>query len=96
MEASEDFQGFVPISIFIADRRIDGKVWKYASRRLLQQIEDLFLNFEQSLDAVLREDEHLVHLLAVERVALGGSPWWRPRSTSWMGPRSSWWGSSMS
>jgi len=40
MEASEDFQGFVPISIFIADRRIDGKVWKYASRRLLQQIEE--------------------------------------------------------
>ena len=40
MEVSEDFQGFVPISIFIADRRIDGKVWKYASHRLLQQIEE--------------------------------------------------------
>jgi hypothetical protein len=40
MSVREDFQGFVPLSVYLPNQRVDGKVWKFASRRLLQQIEE--------------------------------------------------------
>ena len=39
MPTGEEFQGFVSISILLPSQRIDGRVWKFANRRLLQQIE---------------------------------------------------------
>ena len=40
MEIREEFQGFVPVSLHLPSQRIDGKAWKFANRRLLQQIEE--------------------------------------------------------
>jgi len=40
MSATEEFEGFVPVTVYLAQHRIEGKAWKFANRRLLQQIEE--------------------------------------------------------
>jgi len=40
MAVTEDFEGFVPIVVYVAGHRVEGKVWKFANRRLLQQLEE--------------------------------------------------------
>jgi hypothetical protein len=40
MERTEAFQGFVPVTLLLPGQRIEGKAWKFANRRLLQQIEE--------------------------------------------------------
>jgi hypothetical protein len=37
---AEDYEGFVPVTFYLANHRVEGKVWKFANRRLLQQIEE--------------------------------------------------------
>ena len=37
---TEAYQGFVPVTLLLPGQRIEGKVWKFANRRLLQQIEE--------------------------------------------------------
>ena len=39
MPTGEEFQGFVRVPIFLPAQRVEGRVWKFANRRLLQQIE---------------------------------------------------------
>jgi hypothetical protein len=39
MPTDEEFQGFVPVSLFLPGQRVEGRIWKFANRRLLQQIE---------------------------------------------------------
>jgi len=39
MAAREEYQGFVPVTIQLADARIEGQVWKLANCRLLEHIE---------------------------------------------------------
>jgi hypothetical protein len=39
MAAREEYQGFVPITIHLADVRIEGQVWKLANHRLLEHLE---------------------------------------------------------
>lgn len=39
MRHGEEREGFVPITLILRDRRIEGKVWKQAGWRLLEQIE---------------------------------------------------------
>ena len=39
MASGEEFQGFVSVSIFLTSQQIEGRVWKFANRRLLQQLE---------------------------------------------------------
>jgi hypothetical protein len=39
MAATEEYQGFVPVTLFLPGQRIEGKVWKEGARRLLQHIE---------------------------------------------------------
>jgi hypothetical protein len=53
MAASEEFQGFVPVSILMPGQRLQGKVWKFANRRLLQQIEDDKRQFLPVIEAKL-------------------------------------------
>ncbi len=40
MSATEEYEGFVPVSVHLAGHRVEGKAWKFAHRRLLQQIEE--------------------------------------------------------
>ena len=40
MAVPEDFQGFVPVSLFLPSQRVDGKVWKFKAHRVLQHIEE--------------------------------------------------------
>lgn len=40
MAVGEEYQGFVPLSVYLPGQRIEGKAWKFANRRLLQQIEE--------------------------------------------------------
>jgi hypothetical protein len=40
MTMREEYEGFVPVVLYLADRRVEGKVWKFANRRLLQQLEE--------------------------------------------------------
>ena len=37
---TEAYQGFVPVTLLLPGQRIEGKAWKFANRRLLQQIEE--------------------------------------------------------
>ena len=37
---TQAYQGFVPITLLLPGQRIEGKAWKFANRRLLQQIEE--------------------------------------------------------
>jgi len=37
---TEAYQGFVPVTLFLPGQRIEGKAWKFANRRILQQIEE--------------------------------------------------------
>ncbi len=39
MSAPEAFQGFVSVTILLSAQHVEGRVWKFANRRLLQQIE---------------------------------------------------------
>jgi len=40
MSETEAYQGFVPVTVLLSGQRIEGKAWKFANRRLLQQIEE--------------------------------------------------------
>ncbi len=40
MSVTEEYEGFVPVSVHLAGQRVEGKAWKFAHRRLLQQIEE--------------------------------------------------------
>jgi hypothetical protein len=40
MTMREEYEGFVPVTFYLADHRVEGKVWKFANRRLLQQLEE--------------------------------------------------------
>ncbi|MBE9565425.1 MAG: hypothetical protein IMF16_01595 [Proteobacteria bacterium] len=53
MSMREDFEGFVPISVYLPGQRVDGKAWKFANRRLLQQIEEDTRDFLPIVDAKL-------------------------------------------
>jgi hypothetical protein len=77
MTYTEEYQGFVPVSIHIQGQRIDGRVWKFAKRRLLQQIEEDRRQFVPLVDAKLYElqgkSERLVSqfdVLAVSKRAI--------------------------
>ncbi|MGD0112218.1 MAG: hypothetical protein ABSD48_10155 [Armatimonadota bacterium] len=37
---TEAYQGFVPVTLFLPGQRIEGRAWKFANRRILQQIEE--------------------------------------------------------
>ncbi len=37
---TEAYQGFVPVTLLLPGQRVEGKAWKFANRRLLQQIEE--------------------------------------------------------
>ena len=49
----EDYQGFVPVTILLATQHVEGRVWKFANRRLLQQIEQDKREFVPVVDAKL-------------------------------------------
>jgi hypothetical protein len=53
MAAAEEFQGFVRVSLFLPAQRVEGRVWKFANRRLLQQIEQDKREFVPVVDARL-------------------------------------------
>jgi hypothetical protein len=53
MTMSEEFQGFVPVSIFLASQQVEGRVWKFANRRLLQQLEQDKREFVPVVEAKL-------------------------------------------
>jgi hypothetical protein len=53
MTMGEEYQGFVPVSIFLASQQVEGRVWKFASRRLLQQIEQDKRDFVPVVEARL-------------------------------------------
>jgi hypothetical protein len=53
MNMGEEFEGFVPISVYLPGQRVDGKAWKFANRRLLQQIEEDTRDFLPVVDAKL-------------------------------------------
>ena len=49
----EEYQGFVPVSIFLASQQVEGRVWKFANRRLLQQLEQDKREFVPVVEAKL-------------------------------------------
>jgi len=40
MALTEEYEGFVPVTLYLANHRVEGKLWKFANRRLLQQMEE--------------------------------------------------------
>jgi hypothetical protein len=53
MTMGEEYQGFVPVSIFLASQQVEGRVWKFANRRLLQQLEQDKREFVPVVEAKL-------------------------------------------
>ncbi len=53
MTMDEEYQGFVPVSIFLAWQQVEGRVWKFANRRLLQQLEQDKREFVPVVEAKL-------------------------------------------
>jgi len=77
MPTGEEFQGFVPVSIFLPAHRVEGRVWKFANRRLLQQIEQDRREFvpvvEARLFTIERDTERITgqfDVLAIRKSAI--------------------------
>jgi hypothetical protein len=70
MAAAEEFQGFVRVSLFLPAQRVEGRVWKFANRRLLQQIEQDKRDFIPVVDARLYTLEGEFDVLAVRKSAV--------------------------
>lgn len=77
MSYREEYQGFVPVSVYLPGQRVDGRAWKYANRRLLQQIEEDSRQFipltEARVYALTGEESRLVgefDVLAVSKAAI--------------------------
>jgi len=61
---TEAYQGFVPVTLFLPGQRIEGKAWKFANRRILQQIEE--------------DRRQFLPLVSARIFELGGDPDQRP------------------
>ena len=66
MSTAEEYQGFVPVVILLASQHIEGRVWKFANRRLLQQIEQDKREFVPVVEARLYACEGEERRLAAE------------------------------
>jgi len=66
MAAPEEFQGFVPVTILLATQHVEGRVWKFANRRLLQQIEQDKRDFIPVVEAKLYVRDGDTRRLAAE------------------------------
>jgi len=66
----EEYQGFVPVSIFLAGQQVEGRVWKFANRRLLQQLEQDKREFVPVVEAKLYNVKGKARQLAGEFAVL--------------------------
>lgn len=66
MTMGEEYQGFVPVSIILASQQVEGRVWKFANRRLLQQIEQDKREFVPVVKARLYERKGKTRELTAE------------------------------
>lgn len=66
MPTPEEFQGFVPVTILLASQHVEGRVWKFANRRLLQQIEQDKRDFIPVVEAKVFAHEGPAHRLSAE------------------------------
>ena len=66
MTMDEEYQGFVPVSIFLASQQVEGRVWKFANRRLLQQLEQDKREFVPVVEAKLYHVKGKTRQLAAE------------------------------
>ena len=66
MPAPEEYQGFVPVTILLSSQRIEGRVWKFANRRLLRQIEQDRRDFVPMVNAKLYRLDGATRCLAGE------------------------------
>lgn len=76
VEQNEEYQGFVPIIVFLPGKRIEGKAWKEGARRLLEHIETekrQFLPIVQARVSDLTtpdQEPEQVPVIAVNRAAI--------------------------
>ena len=70
MTMDEEYQGFVPVSIFLAGQQVEGRVWKFANRRLLQQLEQDKREFVPVVEAKLYNVKGKARQLAGEFAVL--------------------------
>jgi len=73
MDVTEASQGFVPVSILMHGQRVEGKAWKFANRRLLQQIEEDKRQFLPVVEAKLYRVQGGCSELAAEFAVLAVS-----------------------
>jgi hypothetical protein len=66
MPTPEEFQGFVAVAIMLTTQQVEGRVWKFANRRLLQQIEQDKRDFIPVIDAKLYVRDGDTRRLAAE------------------------------